>query len=1760
MIDQVTTSTPQVDTPVYLSDDSAPVITPSDDVADIRSQKADLGLGPTMQMSQADIRSQIKSGQEAEFRASAASNLQYQAAQRQEQKLIDLRNQKGGPLSYDEAMRVLDPYNPENKPADVRDVIEKAYAERSLGIASTASVYMQGNVLDRAAADIPQQTEETQNKASKMITRLEYAKTLRENVEDEIANQSWLGWGADVVKNQFQPYVEAKLRGLTPGVGYVSGGLGLGTNLETQGNHVFNIPDDNEYKTTLSNIVNGLKKDNPQLARQFLDYVVGVGTNEKHLDNIFTLLTPGDYAQGLKLSKTLARKILTYNEVNTAFKQIVEKAAKDSKEIPVKAAVEDAVGDVKSAAATRASDNISKKLTSSVDPVLDIKGDLTTNFRLDGDLIDTAPGPLSRDEATWLKDAFYKSGDNLFDRIVNILRVNRTPVPLASEQAVKAYQEAARAEHAGEGLLDVGNPIHDRVTNTYHIPYTFGDEEGRIFPDAETAYNYARKRGYAEPRVVEGTGDVLVKPAKPIMTSKDLNRSIWLRKNITEVRGILDTNKNFLSNKFVGPRSPEQIAAAKEAVKSYGDNILPAYEKELAEIQSRVRHSDPVIEQNGVGYKFTVIRPYKETDDLVRTWLTKDPSSTSTSSATGWSSWKNSVLGWVRGSDNTLSFNESLNRKIATYTQSALKEWAYNEAKEIEAIANQTKWYTPWNWYRKFSNREMFNQFNETLRFAKKVEDPKTGDLGYFFKTPQELDDHYQRFYGRSVSFPEVKAYFAHVKLLEGNRVLSEIAEFRNRARIGTEQHQIFLLGQDGTRMASGFFDGIEEKKFPQGGGQILIMGPHKGDERLYHLGANEIPGKHLEQFKNLVETGQAKVIRIYDPDSHPLSGFVNLGNERVRYVMTTDAEVKPLGFNHVNRRGGGHFDIDADHYVKQANVVSEGIGDVATDKRRNFKKIYVGDRTFAAAKNRAQGAEYAKGMTEMNRLMKAGETESAQALARKLGIQWDKIQEWYNPNRYINGKKVGAYIDWDEPFYVVPRNKRIFDIDKTLEERIGRERFQDASKTGSDALQFRVEYNQARDSEIVNQIKDVGSHGNPIYKLEHADYVDPIPSLNRALNRAIRSTFMDDYKISAVEHWLEEAMPHLKAEEKEVRSAPFYYFNNADYGAFKSAAGNEVISNLLSNRLKIQQFVGLPSKVETAIQGLTQHLADTFYTRFGPEESRNTLTKAVTVVPLRFLSRWQDPISGVRSLAFNSKLGLFSIPQFLVQSQTFANIWALGGRSGANGTMGAMLHQWSRINKSEGFMKAYDDLYTKMNLFGNKPRPGEFIEANRELAKTGFEHVGTEYQLADDAMQHKFIKNEWNNFLDAGQIFFREGEKFTRLGAWYTAFREFRHENPTKVITDADRAKILGKADLYTANMSRASAGAYNNGIFSLPMQFLTYQVRMAELFLGKRLGETVTQRALARARMLGVYAAMYGAPGALGVTGFPWSDSIRAEAINRGYVPGADKLQDGVMNGLLAWQMALISGKGDYQKGNQYDVQGRWGTQGMTAFRESMRSDKTIWSLIGGAGVDTFISTIAHVDPFWQFARQIVSDDEEGNKFKVTPAHFLDLFSEISSVDMATRGIYALHTGRWITKNQQFIEDATPADVLFREVTGLKTQDQTDIQIMRDIKKNEQEVQRKAEAQIVKDYRRGLDAVRDQDYDTAQTYFTNARARMLAAGIPVDRRNQIMASATKGYEPQTLTSAWDWATKHVPFGQEATRFNSLQQRLQLQEYRNQP
>ena len=702
------------------------------------------------------------------------------------------------------------------------------------------------------------------------------------------------------------------------------------------------------------------------------------------------------------------------------------------------------------------------------------------------------------------------------------------------------------------------------------------------------------------------------------------------------------------------------------------------------------------------------------------------------------------------------------------------------------------------------------------------------------------------------------------------------------------------------------------------------------------------------------------------------------------------------------------------------------------------------------------------------------------------------------------------------------------------------RDLFQDGTKTGP-ANNFKVAYNTERHSSYdMKTINDVGTAGNPIYQHEPADMIDPLTTMNRALNRAINSTFMDDYKIYSVEHWLREAEPYLDATKGELHSSPFYWFNNPK---FRPGVDKPIIWNLLSNRFKAQQLVGIPNKFDTFIHSLTSQMADSFYTKFGPEGNRSLLGKAVTIVPINMLHRLTDPISWMRSVTFNFKLGLFAIPQFLVQAQTHAVIWALEPRHGTVGTYGALLHGWSHFAGNDTILNHLDSMATKINFLGSKFKPGEWLEAKRELDKSGFAHVAGEYSNLNNQLKTRFIKNDWEKGLQLGQYPFRMGEASNRITAWYTAFREFRDANPTTPITNIERSKILNKADLLTVNMSRASSSALNHGVLSLSTQFLTYQIKLAELFWGKRTSW------LQKATMLTMFSALYGVPNAIGVTGAPIADNLREHFMDDlGYIPNEKWYSTMVNEGLPAWSMAMITGKlpnfGD-----------RFGSQGFQNIKQAMRGDIPWWQAAGGASTSVMGNFFTSLfDPYTQGALSWLRGDKEDKRFTIRAADLIEPWKQISSVSTAAKWWSAMQTGKWISNNESYVTDVSPLEATFLSLTGMSPQEQDDMFIRNKMVQGETDAQKAALKDFIKDWRRGIQAKQDGDIEQGNAYHRNAMARMTTVGMPPEKIASAIALANRGWESSIDQANYnDWS--RGDFNKRQQRLDYYKRQLNLQD-----
>lgn len=1723
---------------------------PSTELAKRRANKASYSLGDTLKKSASEIFTDMANGREIDLRNQAASELTSKAAQTKSDILSKVVSQNQGPISLEDFKKIYS----SDAELNPNTILEKEYANKYLNSVQDAAIATGSKVLQEAQQTSPEALEATKAKANDLLTKMEIVRNIQENVEDTLKQQGWVPWLADQAKFLFQPYSEYKMRGLNPEVGKISGGLGLGSNLQEQADQLFNLPTD-QFEAALNKIVNSLKQDNPTLAKQFIDYVAGVSNTQRVLDNTFTLMVPGDVAAASKLGLGLLRKASVEARAAKAFKDSIKSAQAADKDMPISAAAAEGAGDVNSAAAIRADASLKSEAAGTLDPVTNVKEKLTSNFNLDAEALQrgydySRPGALSREKMTRLVDSTVQSGQNLKESLETALRPNRNPIPLNDPEAMKAYNDWLRQSFKGidNQILDFSPPRHEPITNTYHIDVHFGSNDGALFSSPEVAKANAELNGFKNVKIVEATGPVEIEPSVlggPV-------RARMRKAQLEGETGAIARNEKFIKENRARLRedkslTPEQKKKIGEDIK-IAKEVLERNKKELEWANSKVFMTDAKIEQSGVGYRYVVTKPYKETEDVVRNYQIRRgdggyaPEALSTSSMKGLQSWRNAALGWFRGADDSLSVNEAIQRKATTYARNVFAKWARDEAKKIEAVANghyrvdpQTGETIPWyrakaqSLFGKMKNKEVFDQFNQVLNYARKAKDPETGETGYFFKTATELEDHYLRFYNRMPSFPEVEAYFAHVKLTESDRIFREIAEFRNRAREGVEQHQVFFMDNN-SRIGSGFFDGVQRNKWPSGSGQVLVLGRKKGDERLAYVSNQEggFNSKELLNIREGIEQGKYKVIEIYNPGDYPLKNFSDIaGDNYIRYVVTNNAETKPLDFNHVNRRGGGHFEYDYDFYIKQAKIIKQTVSQSPNDLRKLVASLYVGDTTMMPIGSRALGRDVADKINAVRDLIKDNKWEEAEALARKtLPMEWEEFSSWFKPSRTKDGKVVGPRLDPSEPFLVVPKNKKVYDLDKDLEKRYPGS-FKDGTKSGSLAARNQVAYNVQRDSDelfTVNRVSD--GNGSPLFNYEPAEMVDPIPTMNRSLNRAINSTFMDDYKIYAVEHWLREASPHLLVSESEIKASPFFHFENTiDKSSFKSGTDWATVQNLLLNRMKIKQFVGMPNTFDTAVHSLTQHLIDSSYTKG---------TDKFTALPIWALSKAKDPVQIIRSIAYNAKLGLFNPAQFLVQAQTFANIWAIEPRRGALGAYATTLHQMARWNSSPAMLEELDKMASKFNMFGVKWKPGEFKEARELLNRTGFEHVAGEHQYADDQLKSSFVKNDFKNFLNAGQVFFREGEKSTRLGAWYTSYKKFRDANPVGKITEKDLGEILNYADLLTNNMSRASASNLHSGVFSLTSQFLSYQLHLFELVFGKRLGATLAERNWARARMFTMYGSLYGIPAASGLVGYPFGDSIREEAISRGYVVGENWLSSLAMEGIPSYVTFLLTG-------NTYNFGSRFGSQGLTFVQEALKSDSTVWKLVGGAGLSTIGGIASGLGPLTTTIGYYMSGDNKklaelgaAHPFKTTD--IIDSFKEISSVNQAVKVYYALMTGRWLSKNGQYLDDTSSLNAIFMGILGVNPQKVDDTYAKINIEKAEKEAQELAYKKFEKEIRLSIMDSQNGDQASATDRMRRAFWNLEMAGYPVDKKALAISRAFKGYESMAASVDANFALRNVP------------------------
>lgn len=1658
--------TPNSEEPFQVDDSEA--TTPpasSPETMDKRAFKIKYGLADIIGKGRDEIYADLAQGNEPDMRDRAAGEIDKRKSTALEDMIKQATANKGSPLTSDELSGMKSIVDNLGKTTDPQTVFETAYGKQFISeLDKTAQRNPDDNLLTDATQKMPEQTAQILNEHSSLVAKREILTTKLENVEDEIKNQSWLGWGVDQAKLMVPLYHDVELRQNVPGVGVFTG-LGLGANIDKQRIALMRMePDD--MKMALDKIVDPMKASNPTLAADFLRGLLGGGTNDQLFSN---LTTPIDVA-GLGLGKASVKAVKTIlvkgtdkqlaHDVKTAAADMTRAAADPNAS---KSTIEAASGDLKQSAITRAVTDFVGDANGVPDATKRGLEAMSSVHRTDLQAVKANPGRFGQDIVNRITE-MYDSVGPIMQKAEEIGKVERLPEVMSNEVAVRSIIDNMKDNMTYRGLrnsiIDTSKPYKEGLSNNWLVDFYMGHADGTYFTNRNVADNFIKFHGLNEAQVAEGSNPALTKTSRAVQQ---------IENNLKTARDTIDKiNTRLSADKYT---VPEKKVKDQETLDFLQNEAIPGYETKLQGAKAQ----KATVEQQGLGYYVKITKPINETDDVVRDVIARTKNTQIPNS--NLNSFVNSWIGKFRTPEDTLSRANRANRLVATYNPSELVSILKSNSPNIQRIASSAPRFS--------KGRQKFEEFKRLIEQGQELWDVQSKSKGYFYQSPEELETAYQSYFKRLPDADEIAAYFEFKRNMEIDRAFRNIVAHRDQTRLGVETHKIISTDPDGKSFPTPEFSAVNRRTIGGSTDNVAIIGDKYGFEKIKNLAAMSLKDK--KEWQELIDNGTYKYLELYNPELRPLKGYGRIDDSRIRYVLAKTVETKPLDWEQIPRRGGGHVEYDYNYYIKQAKVVEDA------SSGHNW---YEGDTTVMPVQVYKMGADFAKKLNTVRKLLQSKQEDAAKDYSNKnLHIDWSTIQGWFKGQRQPDGSYVGARLSLKEPIQVVRRGEAIVDKDDSLERRYSS--FRNGNKEGSLARQNRLEFSQERDSHDVFTLENQGTADNPLYSIAPADKVDPITVLNRGLSSIAQSNFMDDYKIMSVEHWLQQAGKYLSASESEIRHSPFYYFKEAK---FLPNVDPQVKAQLETAKAHIQQLIGQPSDTAKKLQNIAQKLADSSYTKLGPD------TALVNEWDLHKLT---DPFRFIRSITYTVKMGLFNVPQFIVQAGNYSNILGIAGyRYAAPGTLGAQLHFWSRVNSSPEIIDYLDKMASRFNLPGTSHwKPGEFKEAFQEFKKTGFGNVGGESAALDDPMNQGIVTTATDRFLDAGKIFVNGGERNSRYGSWYTAFKEFRDGKPFGKITDQDRLDILQRADLLNINMSRASSSALHSGIMSIPTQFLTYQIRLFELFMSNRI------TAQERMRMFLTNSLLYGLPMGVGLTGVPAADYIRQKMMEHSYVVGDDFFKSTAMEGLLSSLAAVATGKGDPSAGTWFDFGSRFGSKGLEFLGGINRGDKSFLDVAGGPAYSILKGTLEQSDGFWRVMTNLVRPDSE--LFPVTPEDFIDPLKEISSVNSAFRTLAAINTGRYVSKREGWLADATPFQAVFAGLTSLKDQRIDDIQTFKSMSASQKDFEKTIEQQFLQEYRRAVVAEKDENHDLAKTFFTRARAWLIIGGYPEDKISALASRA---------------------------------------------
>lgn len=992
----------------------------------------------------------------------------------------------------------------------------------------------------------------------------------------------------------------------------------------------------------------------------------------------------------------------------------------------------------------------------------------------------------------------------------------------------------------------------------------------------------------------------------------------------------------------------------------------------------------------------------------------------------------NRIFGYFRPNDAVLPDDINVELKAATTQAQALSE--LNRALINEAIGALGKGASKlW----KDGSRKDFVSFLEHQNY---MEDPRApGRRGHYSRSLGEFERDWMAFHKRMPTETEAEAYFTAKLAQDVEHSILNMAEYTRKARQGIQNFHFRRAGQKlNKRMPS--IEGKLLDKLPtdldEAAGVFVHHDTVKGMDASVPYYSTKGSANQLSQLHDLIDNQGYKVVRLTKQGEQAYRKYpgITFPKGRIDYVLVRDYESSPLGLNQIPYRPGGHVIYRDPYFISQPKLTTFTRGEAPITE-------YDGDVTVMSARSEGEAKRTASLLEGGRQLLVRGDKQGLREylMKNKLPFTYRDFTAMFDASR-------GGVLDANTPIYFRPKGSNTVKHNG-LDRNFINFRDLQASRHHPENADVQTPFSQERDFGIT-QLENVGSDLNPVFNLRPARVLDPISAMARSNAMAMRGKFLEPLKAKSAERFIAEFSDVLDFDgdpQLQPIRALFEGKIKSDSAKVEKAAAAKIFQSRLQNFFS--------TKSEDA------HLVDAIMNKL--YQSIPGFDKAADWVEPFLLHTVTDPARFFRQTAFYAGMGFFNPKQYFLQLQGVLQTAALEPAHALKAFGAANL---MRPLHMAGSKKIHDGAADMAVSLGWKRE--HFLEAWEAMNRIRWNHVGGEYGIIDDFLNPSINTSGSRKVLEAGLAPWRGGERMNRITAWNAAYLRWRTENPIAKFDDKAIKGVQARADLLTNNMTRASQAGFNNGFASLPTQFLSYQSRLMDLMLGKRL--TTAEKA----RLAAVNSFLYGVPtatagAALGVL-WPWDEQAKEYARSYGIdtdQPGWKSFLDGVPAAMIA-----IASDGEinpdpstYGPGGISLLKDIWG-EGVTT--------KSAAELLGGPGIATAAQLLAAVGTTGSVLLDTLISDTP-----LRPEDFRPLVDTVATGRNLARSMEALAYQKYYMKNQEnthVVDNLNAWDAAFIGIFGMTPMEVSNFWIDKNIQKDLQAHQRKYRTKIVDEMNR--------------------------------------------------------------------------------------